>query len=101
MFLRRHLYDWEIEKVIALQNSVDILAILLRRWTHWFGRVTSKVNSQAYKVINKIAYEETDCPWRMIWKPKEPYKVNCLLWLLSKAVLTIENMKRRVYQFAS
>lgn len=30
-FLRRHLHDGEIEEVIALQNSVEISAILLRR----------------------------------------------------------------------
>ncbi|XP_049406091.1 uncharacterized protein LOC125869678 [Solanum stenotomum] len=80
LFLRRHLNDWEIEKS-------DI-----------HGKFS--VNS-AYWAL-KTADQETDWPWRMIGKPKVPYKVNCFLWLLSKeAVLTHENLKKRGYRFAS
>ncbi|WMV37642.1 hypothetical protein MTR67_031027 [Solanum verrucosum] len=59
------------------------------------------VNS-AYRALNKTADQETDMPWRMIWKPKVPDKVNCFLWLMSKeAVLTHENLKKRGYHFSS
>jgi len=105
LFLRRHLNDWEIEKVIALQNSVDNFSNLTEEKDSlvWQSDIHGKfsVNS-AYRALNKTADQETDWPWRMIWKPKVPYKVNCFLWLLSKeAVLTHENLKKRGYHFAS
>lgn len=31
----------------------------------------------AYKELNSAAVKERNCPWKMIWKPKIPYKVNC------------------------
>lgn len=41
------------------------------------------VNS-IYRELNKTARQETDWPWKMIWKPKAPYKANCFPWLLTK-----------------
>ncbi|WMV51897.1 hypothetical protein MTR67_045282 [Solanum verrucosum] len=56
----------------------------------------------AYKALNRTGGQEKDWPWKMIWKPKVPYKVNCFTWLLAKeAVLTHENLNKRGYQLAS
>ena len=59
------------------------------------------VNS-VYKKLNKNAGQEMEWPWKIIWKPKVPYRVNYFMWLLTKeAVLTHENLKTRGYQLAS
>lgn len=49
----------------------------------------------AYKELNIAGAKERDWPWKMIWKPKIPYKINCFIWLLAKeAVLTHENLNK-------
>lgn len=46
----------------------------------------------AYKDLNRTGGQEKDWPW----KPKVPYKVNCLTWFLAKeVVLTHENLTKR------
>ncbi|XP_059314473.1 uncharacterized protein LOC132065213 [Lycium ferocissimum] len=53
------------------------------------------VNS-AYRDLNVSSFQEEGWQWKMIWKTKVPYKVNCFNWLLAKeAVLTHENLNKR------
>lgn len=52
----------------------------------------------AYKDLNIAAVQEIDWPWKMIWKPKIPYKVNFFLRLLAKEeVLAHDNLNKRGY----
>ena len=50
----------------------------------------------AYRELNVEVVKEKEWPWKMIWKPKIPYKVNCFIWLLAnEAVLTHDNLNKR------
>ncbi|WMV25830.1 hypothetical protein MTR67_019215 [Solanum verrucosum] len=105
LFLRRNLQDWEIDEVAEFQDSVGSFSNLTEKKDLLVWQNDTKgqfsVNS-IYKELNKNAGQETEWPWKSIWKPKVPYKVNCFMWLLTKeAVLTHENLKKRGYQLAS
>ncbi|WMV22465.1 hypothetical protein MTR67_015850 [Solanum verrucosum] len=104
LFLRRNLQDWEIDKVAEFQDSVGSFSNLTEKdFLVWQNDTKGQfsVNS-IYKELNKNAGQETAWPWKSIWKPKVPYKVNCFMWFLTKeAVLTHENLKKRGYQLAS
>ncbi|KAK6791693.1 hypothetical protein RDI58_010774 [Solanum bulbocastanum] len=83
LFLRRNLRDWEIDKVADFQDSVASFSNLTERKDLLIWKNDTKgqfsVNS-IYKELNKNAGQETDWPWKMIWKPKAPYKVKCFMW---------------------
>jgi len=90
--------------VVEFQDSVGSFSNLTEKDLLVWQNDTKgqfSVNS-IYKELNKNAGQETEWPWKSIWKPKVPYKVNCFMWLLTKeAVLTHENLKKRGYQLAS
>ena len=80
LILRRHLSDWEIERVAEFYNSVSGFNNINREEDRleWSKDKNGKfsVNS-AYKELNSAVVKERDRPWKMTWKPKIPYKVNC------------------------
>jgi len=56
----------------------------------------------AYGELNVEVVKERDWTWKMLWKPKIPYKVNCFFWLLAKeAVLTHDNLNKRGHQLTA
>lgn len=105
LFLRRHLNDWEMEKVAEFYNSVAGFNKLnggenILKWSKDKNGKFS-VNS-AYKGLNSAVVKESDWPWKMIWTPKIPYKVNCFTCLLAKeAVLTQKNLSKRGHQLVA
>lgn len=51
--------------------------------------------SSASKSLNFSSHKGENCPWKMIWKTKIKYKVNCFTWLLTReAVLTHEDLNK-------
>ncbi|XP_059277663.1 uncharacterized protein LOC132031768 [Lycium ferocissimum] len=97
--LRRHLNDWEMEMVAEFHSTMAAFINLTgeRDTLEWKkdGKGIFTVNS-AYKDLNVSSLQEEGWPWKMIWKTKVPYKVNCFNWLLAKeAVLTHENLNKR------
>jgi len=94
LFLRRNLHDWEIDKVTDFQDSVASFSNLTEKEDLLIWKNDTKgqfSRNSIYKELNKNAGQETDWPWKMIWKPKAPYKINCFMWLLTKeTVLTHE-----------
>jgi len=103
--LRRQLNDWEIENVTELLSHLVVHTSLAEEIGALLWQEASKGDfsvKSAYKDLNRTGGHEKDWPWKMIWKPKVPYKVNCFTWLLAKeAVLTHENLNKRGYQLAS
>ncbi|XP_060197502.1 probable glycosyltransferase At3g07620 [Lycium barbarum] len=66
-------------------------------------RLGDDLNLAPYKRdLCSTTNQEAGWPWRMIWKNKIPYKVNCFSWLLAKeAVLTHENLNKRGFHLCS
>ncbi|WMV33010.1 hypothetical protein MTR67_026395 [Solanum verrucosum] len=105
LYLRRYLNDWEIGRITEFYNSVARFNNL----TEEVDRLEWNRNSKgifsvksAYRELNVEVGKERDWPWKMIWKPKIPYKVNCFIWLLAKeAVLTHDNLNKRGHQLTA
>ena len=99
LYLRTYLNDWEIGRITEFYNSVASFNNL----TDEVGRLEWNRNSKgifyvksAYRELNVEVVKEKEWPWKMIWKPKIPYKVNCFIWLLAnEAVLTHDNLNKR------
>ena len=90
--------DWQSGRI---SNSVGSFSNLTEKKELLVWQNDTKgqfsVNS-VYKKLNKNAGQEMEWPWKIIWKPKVPYRVNYFMWLLTKeAVLTHENLKQRGY----
>jgi len=81
--------------------------VLLGQWcANMAGRQQRWLLSQVYLYgltsLNRTRGQEKEWPWRMIWKPKVPYKVKCFTWFLEQqVVLTHENLNKRGHQLAS
>ncbi|KAF3660456.1 Mitochondrial carrier protein MTM1 [Capsicum annuum] len=93
--------DWKLEKIADFRNSVAAFNNLTEDKVMMEWQKDSKgifsVRS-AYKDLNIAAVQEIDWPWKMIWKPKIPYKVNFFLRLLAKEeVLAHDNLNKRGY----
>ncbi|KAG5609302.1 hypothetical protein H5410_020583 [Solanum commersonii] len=67
LFLRRHLNDWETKRIAEFYNSTD--------WNDKDRNGKFSINS-AYKELNSAVVKGKDWPWKMIRKPKIPYKVS-------------------------
>ena len=99
LYLRTYLNDWEIGRITEFYNSVASFNNL----TDEVDRLELNRNSKgifsvksAYRELNVEVVKERNWPWKMIWKPKIPYKVNCFIWLLAKeTVLTHDNLNKR------
>ncbi|WMV23798.1 hypothetical protein MTR67_017183 [Solanum verrucosum] len=80
LFLRRHLNDWEMKRIAKFYNSVAGFNNLNggEDRLEWNKDRNGKFSiNSAYKELNSTVVKERDWPWKMIWKPKIPYKVNC------------------------
>lgn len=81
--------------------------VLLGQWcANMVGRQQRWLLSQVYLYgltsLNRTRGQEKEWPWKMIWKPKVPYKVKCFTWFLEQqVVLTHENLNKRGHQLAS
>jgi len=77
---RRHLNDWEVERVVDLLKEVDTFGGTIMepdrlRWRH-----SSEGNftvNKLYKRENSIMQEEELKIWRNVWKNIAPTKVKC------------------------
>jgi hypothetical protein len=89
--------DWELESVaefldviysaVPTQGVIDTIC-----WKHSSQKVFS-VNS-FYKCLLLLACR--DYPWKTVWKPHVPSKVNFVIWTASLGkVLTIDNLRKR------
>ncbi|XP_059310048.1 uncharacterized protein LOC132061211 [Lycium ferocissimum] len=102
LHLRR---NWEMPRIAAFYNTVAHFNNLTgeRNTLEW--KADSKGNftvKSAYRDLCSTTNQEAGWPWRMIWKTKIPYKVNCFSWLLAKeVVLTHENLNKRGFHLCS
>jgi len=99
LHFRRNLNDWEMCRITEFLVTLAQFSNLSEEEDSLVWNVGSKgcftVNS-AYEDLNTVGIEEVEWPWKMIWKTKIPYKVNCFTWLLAKeTVLTHENLNKR------
>ncbi|WMV52954.1 hypothetical protein MTR67_046339 [Solanum verrucosum] len=99
LHFRRNLNDWEMCRITEFLVTLAQFSNLSEEEDSLVWNVGSKgcftVNS-AYEDLNTVGFEEVEWPWKMIWKTKIPYKVNCFTWLLAKeTVLTHENLNNR------
>jgi len=99
LHFRRHLNDWEIQRVADFYNTIGPLNGLEggQGTLWWKGNKTCivKVNC-AYNWLNNSYQLTSNWPWKGIWKSKIPLKVSCFVWLLAKeAVLTQDNLMKR------
>ena len=61
-----------------------------------------KIQGEGYKQTSPMENQDFKWPWKQIWRVKVPQKVACFTWLLSnEAVLTLENVARQVYLYAT
>lgn len=103
--LRRHLNDWELGDIEAFHKTMAELNKLTASedkavWKPGNKRVFSV--SSAYKSLGYSEARPNPWPWKLIWKTKIPYKLNCFTWLLAReVVLTQENLKKRKFQLGS
>ncbi|WMV27348.1 hypothetical protein MTR67_020733 [Solanum verrucosum] len=94
-----NLNDWEMCRMTEFLVTLAQFSNLSEEEDSLVWNVGSKgcftVNS-AYEDLHTVGFEEVEWPWKMIWKTKIPYKVNCFTWLLAKeTVLTHENLNKR------
>ncbi|WMV34092.1 hypothetical protein MTR67_027477 [Solanum verrucosum] len=99
LHFRRNLNDWEMCRITEFLVTLAQFSNLSKEEDSLVWNVGNKgcftVNS-AYEDLNAVGFEEVEWPWKMIWKTKIPYKVNCFTWLLAKeTVLTHENLSKR------
>ncbi|WMV23794.1 hypothetical protein MTR67_017179 [Solanum verrucosum] len=79
LFLRRHLNDWEMKRIAEFYNSVADFNNLNggEDRLEWNKDRNGKFSiNSAYKELNSAVVKGKDWPWKMIWKPKIPYKVS-------------------------
>ncbi|WMV55241.1 hypothetical protein MTR67_048626 [Solanum verrucosum] len=96
---RRHLNDWEVQRVADFLNTVEPFNGLQTGkdvlWWTGNNRGVHKVN-RAYKLMDQTNQQIKNWPWKQIWKSRIPYKVSCFVWLLAKeAALTQDNVMKR------
>lgn len=88
------------QTVANFQNSVDSFNNLTEK--DFLIQKNDTKDQFSFNSLNKTARQETNWPWKMIWKPKVSYKANCFMCLLTKeAVLAHENLNKRGYKLAS
>jgi len=96
---RRHLNDWEVQRVADFLNTVEPFNGLQTGkdvlWWTGNNRGVYKANI-AYKLMDQTNQQIKNWPWKQIWKSRIPYKVSCFVWLLAKeAALTQDNVMKR------
>jgi hypothetical protein len=93
----RLVQDWELESVAAFldiiyaavptQGVIDTI--------HWKHSSQKEFSVRSfYKCL--LSPARTDYPWKSVWKPRVPSKVNFFIWTASLGkVLTIDNLRKR------
>uniref|UniRef100_A0A0V0I3T7 Putative ovule protein n=1 Tax=Solanum chacoense TaxID=4108 RepID=A0A0V0I3T7_SOLCH len=96
---RRHLNDWEVERVVDLLKEVDTFGGTIMepdrlRWRH--SSEGSFTVNKLYKREHSIMQQEELKIWRNVWKNIAPTKVKCFTWLVvRKACLTHEVLQKK------
>ncbi|WMV46335.1 hypothetical protein MTR67_039720 [Solanum verrucosum] len=102
---RRHLNDWEINRVAELLNTLEQYKDLTPNEDNLFWLPDKQgrfLVGSAYKTSQRSVCQSSGWPWEMIWKVKVPFKVACFTWPLAKqATLTQDNLMKRCRQFCS
>lgn len=105
LHFRRDFNDWELGIIADLLVTINQFKYLSEEgdslvWEGESGRGLTV--SSAYNLFVPTGSEIVDWPWKMIWKAKIPYKVNCFTWLLAKeAILTHDNLNKRGHHLCS
>ncbi|CAN4122517.1 unnamed protein product [Withania somnifera] len=85
---RRNLQDWELNDLLLLLDSDEIL------WCS-FGAGTYTVKD-FYRLVCSQNSQIELWPWKHIWKTRQPLKVTCFTWTaLSEVSLTQDNLGKR------
>ena len=78
-YLRRYLNDWEIGRITEFYNSVASFNNLNDELDRLEWNTNSKGIFSVYRELNVEVVKERDWSWKMIWKQKIPYKINCFI----------------------
>ncbi|WMV55620.1 hypothetical protein MTR67_049005 [Solanum verrucosum] len=102
---RRHLNDWEVNKIVELLNILGQCKDLNTNEDSLFWNPDEQGRfsvGPAYRSSQRPGTHIGGWPWKMIWKVKIPFKIACFTWLLAnQAALTQHNPMKRGMQICS
>ncbi|WMV30226.1 hypothetical protein MTR67_023611 [Solanum verrucosum] len=102
---RRHLNDWEVNKIVELLNILGQYKDLNTDEDNlsWNPDEQGRFSvGSAYRSSQRPGTHIGGWPWKMIWKVKIPLKIACFTWLLAnQAALTQHNLMKRGMQICS
>ncbi|WMV58899.1 hypothetical protein MTR67_052284 [Solanum verrucosum] len=102
---RRHLNDWEVNKIVELLNILGQYKDLNTDEDNLFWNPDEQDRfsvGSAYRSSQRPGTHIGGWPWKMIWKVKIPLKIACFTWLLAnQAALTQHNLMKRGMQICS
>ncbi|WMV40242.1 hypothetical protein MTR67_033627 [Solanum verrucosum] len=102
---RRHLNDWEVNKIVELLNILGQYKDLNTDEDNLFWNPDEQGRfsiGSAYRSSQRPGTHIGGWPWKMIWKVKIPLKIACFTWLLAnQAALTQHNLMKRGMQICS
>ncbi|WMV27001.1 hypothetical protein MTR67_020386 [Solanum verrucosum] len=96
---RRHLNDWEVNRIVELLNILEQCKDLNTNEDNLFWNPDKQGKFSvglAYRSSQRPGTHIGGWPWKMIWKVKIPFKIACFTWLLAnQAALTQHNLMKR------
>ncbi|WMV40391.1 hypothetical protein MTR67_033776 [Solanum verrucosum] len=102
---RRHLNDWEVNKIVELLNILGQCKDLNTDEDNLFWNPDEQGRfsvGSTYRSSQRPGTHIGGWPWKMIWKVKIPFKIACFTWLLAnQAAFTQHNLMKRGMQICS